>query len=180
MAADGAALASLGRDPAEGLRKARVGREAHAAARGPTPTPAAAPQGGGTPGGLDNLGNLCYANSALQCLYMVTRLRAGLFAADGPQAQEGVLLEIRRAWRSGGVEFAAGQDLPAPRASAHHRRLRRRKLFAEMQAGGRASADLTAFSRSLNLNHAVQQARRRPLQGPGDGCCAAARGVPQL
>ena len=45
--------------------------------------------------GLDNLGNLCYANSALQCLYMNRRLRAGLFSADGEAAQSGVLLEIR-------------------------------------------------------------------------------------
>ena len=52
-------------------------------------------QDASTPVGLDNLGNLCYANSALQCLFMNRRLRAGLFAASGEGAETGVLLEIR-------------------------------------------------------------------------------------
>ena len=32
-----------------------------------------------------------------------------------------------------------------------------RRLFAQLQQGTLASADLTAFSRSLNLNNAIQQ-----------------------
>lgn len=36
-------------------------------------------------------------------------------------------------------------------------RQNRRRLFGELQAGPRASADPTAFAETLNLDHSVQQ-----------------------
>lgn len=91
---DASLLASLGRDPAEDVRQVRPG-VLHSSGHACTIKSLLCAQGADTPMGLDNLGNLCYANSALQCLFMIRRLRAGLFAASGPQAHEGVLLEIR-------------------------------------------------------------------------------------
>ena len=61
--------------------------------------------------GLDNLGNLCYANSALQCLYMNRRLRAGLFSAEGEAAQSGVLVEIRYPLYACSQRLAPGRSL---------------------------------------------------------------------
>ena len=37
-----------------------------------------------------------------------------------------------------------------------------RELFAELQEGPRASADLSAFTSCLNINHAIQQASHLP------------------
>lgn len=47
------------------------------------------------PVGLPNLGNMCYANSALQCLFMIPVLRAGLFAVEEPLGSTDVILQIR-------------------------------------------------------------------------------------
>ena len=48
--------------------------------------------------GLNNLGNTCYVNSALQCLYMVPVFRAGVYAMRPPLADEPVLSQLR--WAS--------------------------------------------------------------------------------
>ena len=45
--------------------------------------------------GLNNLGNTCYVNSALQCLYMVPVFRAAVYAMRPPLADEPVLSQLR-------------------------------------------------------------------------------------
>ncbi len=45
--------------------------------------------------GLNNLGNTCYVNSALQCLFMVPVFRAAVYAMRPPLADEPVLSQLR-------------------------------------------------------------------------------------
>ncbi|KAL3150109.1 hypothetical protein ABBQ38_013448 [Trebouxia sp. C0009 RCD-2024] len=78
------------------------------------------------PCGLNNLGNTCYVNSALQCLFMTTIFRNAMYQVAPPAADDNILGHIRR-------------------------------LFAELQAGIRYSADPKAFAQALNLDHTIQQ-----------------------
>lgn len=69
-------------------------------------------QGPHVPVGLNNLGNICYANSALQTLFMIPRLRGGLFAVEEPLGSSDVLLQIR--WAS------CSTPAPASKSTASH------------------------------------------------------------
>lgn len=79
------------------------------------------------PAGLTNLGATCYANSILQCLYMNSLFRRGVFSIESDLLkQQPVLYQL--AW-----------------------------LFAQLHASKRSFVDSAPFIKTLELDNGVQQ-----------------------
>ncbi|XP_057511125.1 ubiquitin carboxyl-terminal hydrolase 26-like [Actinidia eriantha] len=80
-----------------------------------------------SPAGLTNLGATCYANSILQCLYMIKSFREGVFSVEPDVLKEQpVLYQLAR-------------------------------LFAQLHASKKAFVDSAPFIKTLELDNAVQQ-----------------------
>lgn len=80
-----------------------------------------------TPAGLTNLGATCYANSILQCLYMNTSFRSGIFTLDiDLLSKHPVLYQLSR-------------------------------LFAQLHSSTHAFIDSDPFIETLELDNGVQQ-----------------------
>ncbi|KAJ4951503.1 hypothetical protein NE237_028335 [Protea cynaroides] len=80
-----------------------------------------------SPAGLTNLGATCYANSILQCLYMNTSLREGIFSVEPDLLkQQPVLDQLAR-------------------------------LFAQLHSSKMAFIDSAPFIKTLELDNGVQQ-----------------------
>ncbi|KAG1677224.1 hypothetical protein FOA52_013422 [Chlamydomonas sp. UWO 241] len=113
-----------------------------------------------TPAGLRNLGNTCYVNTALQCMFSVPAFRAALLRATAGKlvlpAQDAVTNGGGGGGGSGGGGGGGGGgDGVTWEVDEVADELGR--LFLELQFGPCAYADPTPFVKCLQLDHAVQQ-----------------------
>lgn len=55
----------------------------------------ASPTQASTPCGLRNLGNTCYVNSVLQCLFTIRSFRSALYSLEQSLAEQPVIKQLR-------------------------------------------------------------------------------------
>ena len=112
-----ALLENLGKDPADLKRLART-----------------------HPAGLKNLGNTCYVNAVLQCLFAIPTFRAAVYRLGPGDTNDG---HHATAIPGDDATVSPVKEL--------------RRLFASLQCGGRRFADPARFADSLALETGTQQ-----------------------
>ena len=90
------------------------------------------------PAGLKNLGNTCYVNAVLQCLFAIPTFRAAVYRLGPGDTNDGHATAI-----PGDATVSPVKEL--------------RRLFASLQCGGRRFADPARFADSLALETGTQQ-----------------------
>jgi ubiquitin carboxyl-terminal hydrolase 48 len=111
-----------------GVRKSGLWQKTQEIIRGLGPNPSSDLRDSSeTPAGLTNLGATCYANSILQCLYMNTSFRSGIFSLDLDVLKKHPVLDQLV------------------------------RLFAQLQSSKMAFIDSTPFIKALELDNGVQQ-----------------------
>ncbi|GAX84137.1 hypothetical protein CEUSTIGMA_g11560.t1 [Chlamydomonas eustigma] len=135
---DSAFISKYGRDPAERERASVT-----------------------TPAGLRNLGNTCYVNTALQCLFNIPAFRSMLLKATDPGPYCVSNNNCLNSCVHTDVSLIGDDDLASE--TQYHTwevdevAVQLRDLFLELQYGPCAQADPTAFAKCLQLDHSVQQ-----------------------
>lgn len=136
-----ALLENLGRDPADLKRLART-----------------------HPAGLKNLGNTCYVNAVLQCLFAIPTFRAAVYRLGPGDTNDGHTNDGHA--NDGHVNDGHANDGHANDGHATATASRDdtvspvkelRRLFASLQCGGRRFADPARFADSLALETGTQQ-----------------------
>ncbi|XP_062216540.1 ubiquitin carboxyl-terminal hydrolase 26-like isoform X2 [Phragmites australis] len=113
---------------ANGVRKTGLWQKTQEIVRGLGPNPSKDLRDcAETPAGLTNLGATCYANSILQCLYMNTSFRSGIFSLEPDILKKHPVLD----------QLA--------------------RLFAQLHSSKMAFIDSAPFIKALELDNGVQQ-----------------------